>query len=392
MQTTSDTTSGQKARKNKRLERLSSDGLWLSFPKVPGLLQYVKSGVFYGRVKVDGKLIRRSLLKKGEPQISLTTAKMRLADFIKKERTTKPLWGTFAQARAAYEADLQSSHEIGENSKRYRRYCIKKLLASWPGLDALPLQKITKADCKSWAAKFSAQVDETYFNNTLGTLRAILKIGGVVENPASEVKRLGVNKTVLQLPETDQFAKIVEIIETAGSRESKNCADFVRFLAFSGCRLSEARQVTWADVDFQRSIITIHNAKVRRAANSSELRQVPIIADMAGLLANLKKRNPQPTDKVCAVGECEKSLTRACKLAGVARITHHDLRHLFATRCIESGVDIPTVSRWLGHSDGGALAMRVYGHLRSEHSQAQAAKVTFAPAKNIVQLPMEAAV
>ena len=30
------------------------------------------------------------------------------------------------------------------------------------------------------------------------------------------------------------------------------------------------------------------------------------------------------------------------------------------TSCIESGVDIPTVSRWLGHRDGGALAMRVY--------------------------------
>ncbi|MHB8523566.1 MAG: hypothetical protein ACYDH9_22810 [Limisphaerales bacterium] len=43
-------------------------------------------------------------------------------------------------------------------------------------------------------------------------------------------------------------------------------------------------------------------------------------------------------------------------------------RHFFATTCIESGVDIPTISRWLGHSDGGALAMRVYGHLRQEHS------------------------
>jgi site-specific recombinase XerD len=32
----------------------------------------------------------------------------------------------------------------------------------------------------------------------------------------------------------------------------------------------------------------------------------------------------------------------------MARITHHDLRHLFAMRCIESGVDVPTVSRWLG--------------------------------------------
>jgi len=48
-----------------------------------------------------------------------------------------------------------------------------------------------------------------------------------------------------------------------------------------------------------------------------------------------------------------------------------------ATRCIESGVDIPTVSRWLGHKDGGALAMRVYSHLRDSHSVNMAQKVTF---------------
>jgi integrase len=70
-------------------------------------------------------------------------------------------------------------------------------------------------------------------------------------------------------------------------------------------------------------------------------------------------------------------LTAACAKVGVKRLVRHDLRHLFATRCIESGVDIPTVSRWLGHRDGGALAMRTYGHLRDEHSQAMAAKVSF---------------
>lgn len=40
-------------------------------------------------------------------------------------------------------------------------------------------------------------------------------------------------------------------------------------------------------------------------------------------------------------------------------------------------VDVPTVSRWLGHKDGGALAMKVYGHLRNEHSRESAKKVSF---------------
>ena len=80
------------------------------------------------------------------------------------------------------------------------------------------------------------------------------------------------------------------------------------------------------------------------------------------------------------VRECQKAMDRAAKVVGMPRITHHDLRHLFATRCIESGVDIPTVSRWLGHKDGGALAMKVYGHLRDQHSTAMAQKVTFSRA------------
>ena len=73
----------------------------------------------------------------------------------------------------------------------------------------------------------------------------------------------------------------------------------------------------------------------------------------------------------------QKSLDTACERVGIPRIAHHDLRHLFATTCIKSGIDIPTVSRWLGHKDGGALAMKVYGHLRDHHSKAMAQKVTF---------------
>jgi integrase len=73
--------------------------------------------------------------------------------------------------------------------------------------------------------------------------------------------------------------------------------------------------------------------------------------------------------RVMRVGECQKAMDAAVKKVGVTHLTHHDLRHLFATRCIESGVDIPTVSRWLGHKDGGGLAMKVYGLAKSTFDQ-----------------------
>jgi integrase len=64
-------------------------------------------------------------------------------------------------------------------------------------------------------------------------------------------------------------------------------------------------------------------------------------------------------------------------LPSIKRFTHHGLRHLFTTRAIESGVDVPTVAKWLGHKDGGALLMKTYSHLLQEHSQAMAAKLNF---------------
>jgi hypothetical protein len=53
------------------------------------------------------------------------------------------------------------------------------------------------------------------------------------------------------------------------------------------------------------------------------------------------------------------------------------LRHYFATCAIESGLDVPTVARWLGHKDGGALLMKIYSHLQQAHSVEQMKRVSF---------------
>jgi integrase len=104
-----------------------------------------------------------------------------------------------------------------------------------------------------------------------------------------------------------------------------------------------------------------------------------MIPEMKGLLEKLRKERISESEEtpVMKIRECQGHINKACKAVKIPRITHHDLRHLYATRCIEIGVDIPTVSRWLGHRDGGALAMKVYGHLRDQHSAAMAQKVHF---------------
>jgi integrase len=93
---------------------------------------------------------------------------------------------------------------------------------------------------------------------------------------------------------------------------------------------------------------------------------------------------------VSGIKDAKKCLGSACRKLNLPHFTHHDLRHFFATTCIESGVDIPTISRWLGHKDGGALAMKVYGHLRQEHSFEMSKQVSFETkhgTENIVPMP-----
>ena len=177
----------------------------------------------------------------------------------------------------------------------------------------------------------------------------------------------------LHLPSQAQFQEMATHIETSGAGQAKDCANLFRFLAFSGVRIDEARHVLWSDVDFEKGLLHV------RVTKNSKARWIPLNSSLRQLLEKMRAEQPEelPDKPVMQVFECQKSIDRAAKLAGVKRITHHDLRHLFATRCIESGVDIPTVSRWLGHQDGGALCMKTYGHLRDEHSTNEAKRSHF---------------
>ena len=357
--------------------------LWLKTP-FANLYRYVPSGVYFSRIRVRGKLIRRSLKTN-----KLSVAKLRLGDLEKVERQRVEVQGAvengnmrFGDALKIFQGRLNNDAALKPRTKEFRKERIAALLKSWPGLEQTEVRKITKQECLAWAADYSTKASAQCVNTCVATLRMVIEVGveagARYDNPARFIKKLRVRQKELQLPNHVQFHKMVASIERVNKRFSRHCADLVRFLAFGGFRKSEAANITWADCDFKKKEIIVRGDPETGTKNWS-IRRVPMIPDMVQLLKRLRRQRPDEpnTSRVMVVRECQQAMDRAVKTVGMTRITHHDLRHLFATLCIESGVDVPTVSRWLGHKDGGALAMKVYGHLRDQHSVAMAQKVTF---------------
>jgi integrase len=342
------------------------------------------SGRYFARIRVNGKLIWKTLKTE-----KLAVARLRLADFVRGQRQLQARGQAsrsgqmlFSDAREIYEQRLEAEPDLKPNSKRYRHQCLQALGGTWPELDAMEVRRITKDQCLEWAARMSKKYSATLYNNTVDTLRHVIEVGiergAAFDNPARHVSKRRVGLKQLVLPTQEQFHALVQAVQSADMGHSRESAELIRFLAFTGCRKGEATQVKWADVDFEKGSITVRGDPKQGTKNREE-RVVPMIPACRELLEQLRaqRREESPEAPVMTVHNCQKAINRAVKELGIARITHHDLRHLFATRCIESGVDIPTVARWLGHKDGGGLAMRVYGHLRIEHSREMAQKVRF---------------
>src|SRR5579862_7500319 len=201
--------------KGKRAQRLSKDGLWRSFPKVPCLLQYVRTGTYYARVRVNGKLIRRSL----ETDV-WSDAKLKLADAAKDYRQPKQEKPSLTVG-AGWDLFLHAiAHDISikESSRKYKHWCLQKLERSWPNLKERHLSGVTVQECREWADKLRSEIAGQYCANVIATLRQIFTLsikeqvrqgGNLIENPVKEVARPKIPQKDLRLPEPDQFKKLV---------------------------------------------------------------------------------------------------------------------------------------------------------------------------------------
>jgi integrase len=331
-----------------------------------------RGGKYYATTKVSGKIIRRSLDTE-----DYNVAKNRLPVILVELRGAKHSGkaGSLGEAIAAEAKRVDPS--IKATTRHYYQQIaisVAKVAAQLP-VDpmGLSLSRVTLGELRELTDRFAATAAATRYNGLLALLRRTyaraIEQGFVATNLPLTLKRKRPLKMKHDLPTAESFAMIVADIIAQKKSHSKATAMAVEFLAYTGLRISEAQSVQWSDIKADHLVV--------RTAKNDDLRQVPLIPAALDLLARKKAAGvpTSPSDPVMLVKSPRIALDGACERLGIDHLRVHDLRHIFATRCIESGVDLPTLASWLGHKDGGVLCAQVYGHLCQKHSTAMAGRV-----------------
>ena len=111
----------------------------------------------------------------------------------------------------------------------------------------------------------------------------------------------------------------------------------------TGMRRGEILNLMWQNIDFTRRMITVVRSK------NGEKRAIPMSNFTSSVLKGVKVRDI--SGKVFPISErsLRVAFEKTLKKAGISNFKFHDLRHTFATRLVQNGVDLYKVKELLGH-------------------------------------------
>lgn len=127
--------------------------------------------------------------------------------------------------------------------------------------------------------------------------------------------------------------------------------DLVTFALHTGMRMGEILELTWRGVDVTRRTVTVMRSK------NGERRTIPVNETVLGVLKEKSKVRSLASDRVfCSQaftpmesGHLRRSFRLALSKAKIEEFRFHDLRHTFATRLVQAGIDLYKVQQLLGH-------------------------------------------
>ena len=203
----------------------------------------------------------------------------------------------------------------------------------------------------------------------------------------------------MQVQMTDEKLEAIPFFSLEEQKSiEKSVFDFHDFRAlgillcfYTGIRLGELCALRWKNIDFESGVMVItattmrvnkrnsENAKAALVATppktKNSIRAIPVPSFM---LAKLKEKQPvlaaqdnyvfSGTNYPTEPRTMQRIFHRILEKSGVPRRKFHAIRHTFATRALELGVDIKTLSELLGHSSV-TITLNIYAHSMLEQKK-----------------------
>ena len=173
------------------------------------------------------------------------------------------------------------------------------------------------------------------------------------------VTRLPYGKRPKRLPTVRSPQQVALFLDRVHGRTNQMV---LRTIYATGLRISEALHLTAGQIDSSRMVVQV----LGKGQKERLVRLSPRLLDE--LRAYWRQTRPTPwmfpgqdPQKPLSLTTVQRACQRACRAAGLPRITPHTLRHCHATHLLEAGVDTRTIQALLGHHRIGTTAL--YTHV-----------------------------
>lgn len=326
-------------------------------------------GQFTAGRKADGRLNRKSVYgntrKEVKEKMTKALADVQSHTFIEKSDIT-----VYELAKEIIE-DKKETNSISPNTYKRATYTLQYIQNG--SIANMPIQKVKAKDIKDYLKTITCYANSTIekIYQLLGqTFRRAIERDYIIKNPMlfEEVKKPKsdkLDKEVVSLS-IEEEKKLLCVL----SSQSTPYKNIILLMLFSGMRIGEVLAINLKDIDdnyiyVSQSMTRDENDKTilgNTTKTPKSKRSITINSTIRKIIDNSLKENIKNkqnllfcdinTREIIKPYEVNSYLNRLNKKFSIAPNLHnHMLRHTYATRCIESGMNIKVLSKKLGHKN-----------------------------------------
>lgn len=248
-------------------------------------------------------------------------------------------------------------------------------------LSALVLQNYITQLLRNGNCKTGKGLSANSVNGIISVLQSSLQtahLTGVANSyTADKIKR----PKLIERPVECFSLKEQKQIEQAVLNSKKDKLFGILLCLYSGLRIGELIALQWSDTDFTKGVLTVskscHDSKdgliIDEPKTTNSRRLIPLPKQLIPLLKTIKKKSISPfvvsaNGSPVSVRSYQRSFELLLKRLNIPHKGFHSLRHTFATRALECGMDVKTLSEILGHKNP-TVTLNRYAHSLMEHKQ-----------------------